>query len=289
MGDPIIGAGQPGILEQTRKKRAPAPATPSAASAKPILVVRNARDRLIEAGYAEEDIPRLEQRYDLTNRDTVDLLVQSGRESRAKALAGIHPEEASVPVPQGAGLPSFDIMGVPFPGAASTKPLQAVAAEPLTWTAEQLSHLQSQLYSSGYLDRLPRGGTYDVATASAYADALRDAYYQHKTVADILAVVAHPEISALQARGAALATDTRGLAEQVANEGDYRSQLTTIYEKRWGVPPPPGEIDKAEQQGINLFEYDYQQKQNPAYHQTKDYQDNRLGIEGAFARRLGVV
>jgi hypothetical protein len=61
--------------------------------------------------------------------------------------------------------------------------------------------------------------------------------------------------------------------------------LTGKYYSIWGTPPPPGLVDKSA--GMNIFEFEYLQRQNPAFKMSPRFQQERIEVESDLARKLG--
>lgn len=141
--------------------------------------------------------------------------------------------------------------------------------------------LQASLEAAGFLGK----GTYlpgfpDASTLEAAENAARGAAFRQTGLPDLLAergryVAAMPPDAGVDPTAEAKAAYTRGLWQS--------------YLGLWGTPPPPGYIEKVAASGLNLSEFEYTERQKPAFANSPVYQEERMNAEYSLARALGAL
>lgn len=74
-------------------------------------------------------------------------------------------------------------------------------------------------------------------------------------------------------------------AEQMENA--QRSQLMSTYMQLWGETPPQAVIDNAIARGLNVYQFEDEQRADPSFAKTEVYQDEYAAKALAMARMMG--
>jgi len=152
--------------------------------------------------------------------------------------------------------------------------------------SENIEHYQQEFEHAGLLekDKYTKGFGGDESTLKTMEYA-----YWYANQRGIPLQDAIKEMVKFRAGGPASASGGRqgpeSASEMATNE--YKSMLVSKYLQIWGVPPPSGYIERAMHAHMNVFEFEANEKNKPAYEHSPDFQYNRLSLERQIASTLG--
>jgi len=154
---------------------------------------------------------------------------------------------------------------------------------------KQTRAIQHNLYQAGLLEggRFVLGDATDRPTTDAYQRVMEVAYMKGISIDEAMEYVKkHPQPGAGKGGGAGGGrggkVDMHAQAVQA-----YLSELTGTYMKTWGVPPPPGYVEKIGHSGMNVMEFDAHERAKPAWEHSPQYQTERLSLESQIAHLMG--
>lgn len=151
----------------------------------------------------------------------------------------------------------------------------------VNWDRDRIREWQEALVAAGYLKKDDYiEGYADSSTLRALSIAAEEASLRKKPLTDVLAERAE----LFKEKGD---EDEESFRKQ--REDEYTASLYRSYTKIWGTLPPPNVIESAVSAGVNMYEFEYNEKQKPAYVNSPDYQMNRIGVEGRLADRFGAL
>lgn len=74
--------------------------------------------------------------------------------------------------------------------------------------------------------------------------------------------------------------EQKGKQDQAKSE--YQNQLAATYFDVWGLNPPPGYVEKAAADGINVYEFEAQEKYKPAWMKSQRYKNGTADLASEF-------
>lgn len=153
-----------------------------------------------------------------------------------------------------------------------------------------VSELQARLAKLGLLapDTYNVGDGTDQGTMNAMAGVLRVAALKGMTPFDALDYLEKvtPKSQTLAGKEAA-AKQSDAQAAQKAAYDSYLGNLNSVYMRTWGVPAPPGYVDRAAKSGMNIYEFEAHERSKPAFETSAQGQTERLNLESQIAQWMG--
>jgi len=72
-----------------------------------------------------------------------------------------------------------------------------------------------------------------------------------------------------------------------AGQASYEAHLLSTYMGLWGVAPPPGYLRGIAAKGMNIFEFEANERAKPAFRFSPRYNEERLSIGLSLAEKFG--
>jgi hypothetical protein len=81
------------------------------------------------------------------------------------------------------------------------------------------------------------------------------------------------------------------LADEGAEEQTPRdlmiAQLSSVYFRLWGIPPPEGYVEKQVDAGVNVYEFEMNERMKPAFRLTMTFRDQQSSFAQVAAQIMG--
>lgn len=79
------------------------------------------------------------------------------------------------------------------------------------------------------------------------------------------------------------------MTEHEKLQAQYRASLFSTYFQLWGKNAPKSLIDQAEKEGLNVYQFEDQIRQDPAFKRTETYQNEYADNALNLAHMLGII